>query len=110
MIRCSFEYDIQYIDVRDLDHAKCIVQLENYFRDPNDINKPYLVSFYKDMSPGFPVLNRSFGRIKKIYPKVSVTRSEAAASLGEILGRSAEETVEKLLSPQSESNSQSPAH
>ena len=106
MIRCSFEYDIQYTDMRDLDHTKCVSELQNYFRDPNDINKPYLVSFYKDMTPGFPVLNRTFGRIKKIYPKTPVTRSEAAASLGEILGRSAEETVEKLLSPKSEPASQ----
>ncbi|MEQ8189832.1 MAG: S-layer homology domain-containing protein [Candidatus Eremiobacterota bacterium] len=109
MIRCSFEYDIQFTDIRDLNHTKCISDLQNYFRDPNDINNPYLVSFYKDMPPGFPVLNRTFGNIKKIYPKAPVTRSEAAASLGEILGKSAEETVEKLLASPSPSASRTPA-
>ena len=99
MIRCSFEYNIQYTDIRQMDNAKCISDLQNYFRDPNDINKSYLVSFYKDMTPDFPVLNRTFGRIKKIYPKAPVTRSEAAASIGEIMGKSAEEILENLLSP-----------
>ncbi len=99
MIRCSFEYNIQYTDMRNIDNAKFFPDLQNYFRDPDNINKSYLVSFYKDMATGFPVLNRTFGRIKKLYPRAPVTRSEAAASIGEIMGNSAEKIVEKLLSP-----------
>jgi len=108
MMRCSFEYNIQYTDIRNMDPEKSVADLQNYFRDPNDINKSYLVSFYKDMAPGFPVLNRTFGGIKKIYPKAHVTRSEAAASLGEILGQSAEKFIENLLSSTSKPDSTTP--
>jgi len=108
MMRCSFEYNIQYTDIRNMDPEKSVADLQNYFRDPNDINKSYLVSFYKDMVPGFPVLNRTFGGIKKIYPKAHVTRSEAAASLGEILGQSAEKFIENILSSTSKPDSTTP--
>ena len=88
MIRASLEYNIKPKDIKDLKIDGTIANLKTFFRDPEGINKDYLIAFQKDMTFNFEIFFRSFGRTKKIYPKTEVTRSEAAASIGIILGKS----------------------
>jgi len=102
MIRCSLEYNIKYLDIKDLKTEEVIAGLQSYFRDGQDINRDYLIAFQKDKAYDFPILFRTFGTTKKFYPGNEVTRSEAAASIGVIFGKSLVDFVNEKKEKESE--------